>query len=131
MSAQGAMQAGRAIAEQQMIDACTISGGSESVFNEDTLEYETVEVIVYDGICELQFDNTAVRELDAAGQTLVEQGAILKLPVETSGDVREGHTATITDCRNDPALIGHKFQIEGGHYRTFATSRRFPVKEVS
>lgn len=130
MSATSATYAGRAIAESLMIDACVVSGGEETVFNEETLEWETVESIVYEGICELKFGNTAVRELDAAGQILTEQSAILKLPVDTSGAVREGHTATITDCVNDPSMVGHKFQVEGGHYRTYATSRRFPIKEV-
>lgn len=121
----------RAEAESLMFDACTVAGDSVPVFNETTLEYDTVEVESYSGPCRLRFGDTAVQDIEAAGQLLIGQRATLSLPVATSGGVLEGHVATITACVNDPALVGRKFRVEGGHHQTFATARRFPVEEVT
>lgn len=128
---QAALPQLRAQAESLMIDACTISGGTTSVFNEETFEYETVTAETYSGPCRLRFAATAVQDVEAAGQLLVVQRATLSLPIATSGAVLEGHVATITACVNDPALVGRKFRIEGGHHQTFATARRFPVEEIT
>lgn len=121
----------RSQAESMMVDACTIAGGTTSVFNPDTFEYETVPVEVYSGPCRLRFAATAVQDVEAAGQLLVAQRATLSLPVATSGGVIEGHMVTITACVNDASLVGRTFQVEGGHHQTFATARRFPLKEIT
>lgn len=131
MSAQGAMLSGRSIAESMMVDSCTVSGGSAPVFNEETLEYETVAEVTYEGPCRIRFANAAVQDVEAAGQLLIAQRATLSLPIATSGDVAEGHVVTITACQNDPALLGRTFRVEGGHHQTFATARRFPIVEVT
>lgn len=118
-------------AESLMTDTCTISGGTEQDFNETTLEYETVETVVYDGPCRLKFAATAVQDVEAAGQTLIVQSATLSLPVATSTAVKQNHIATMTNSVNDPGLIGVQFRIEGPHHQSFATARRFPVQEVN
>lgn len=128
---QAALPSFRDAAESLMIDLCRITGGTETVFDEDTFEYVTVEAVSYEGPCRLRFAATAVQTVEAAGQMLIAQRATLSVPVDTSGDVFEGHVVTITDCVNDPALVGRKFRVEGGHHQTFATARRFPLEEVS
>lgn len=123
-------------AEALMQDRCVVERVTAgTVLDEETGEYLPTRVRVYppadsadlDGICQFNAANTAVRDVEAVGQLLVEQAATLKLPIATSLEVREGDVATITESRFDAQLVGVQIRIAGTHHQTFATARRFPV----
>lgn len=130
----------RAQAESMMIDRCVVERETPgTVLNEETGQYEPTRVRVYppaesldtDGPCRYKAANTAVRDVEAAGQLLIEQTATLSLPVATSLEVAEGDYVTFTASAFDPQMVGLEVRISGEHHQTFATARRFPVEEVS
>lgn len=133
MSAESTTFAGRAIAESLMVATCRIDSGefTGGVWDEDILDYTPkVPVPSYEGRCEWKAAGTSPREVDAAGQILIVQSPMLKLPVEGSELVKPGQMGVIIDNPLDSSLVGTKFRISGNHTQTFGTARRFPV-EVS
>jgi hypothetical protein len=128
--------------ESRMTDRCVverITVDKTAGINETTGQYPTVVQQVYppasdhapDGPCLLKAANTAVGEIDAAGQQLVEQSAQLQLPVLSSVDVQKNDVARITASQNDPQMVGVHVRIEGPHRQTSASSRRFAVEETT
>lgn len=112
-----------------MTDACevgTLSPGD--VLNEETGEYEPVFTAVYTGACRFKASDTQVGEVDAGGQLLVEQDAVLKLPVLTSTAVRKDMQVRITASLTDPGLVGVTARIKGPFVSSYTTARRFPVE---
>ena len=86
MSAESTVLNGRRFNEALMTSECVI--GDEvpgTVLNEETGEYET-EIVSpsYEGPCKIRFVSTVTSEVDAQSQLLVEQDAILSLPVDGS-----------------------------------------------
>lgn len=129
MSAESVIYQGRAFEERQMTDACevgTLSPGD--VLNEETGEYEPVFTAVYTGACRFKASDTQVGEIDAGGQLLVEQDAVLKLPVLTSTAVRKDMQVRITASLTDPGLVGVTARIKGPFVSSYTTARRFPVE---
>lgn len=132
MSAGAAANAGAQLATQLMEDECSIwTGETSSALNEETLEYEPVETYSYVGVCRVRFTESQAAGVDAAGQLMVEQRAVLSIPIQGSGSVAEGHIATITKSSHDSSLVGRRFKVDGFHHQTHATARRLPVKEIS
>ncbi|PPF56087.1 hypothetical protein C5B94_03975 [Clavibacter michiganensis] len=128
-SASQLARARRAV-EAQMTDTCRIVGTTRSAQPDpDTGKHTVTELVAYEGPCQFVAANTAVRVVEAAGQQVVLQGAVLKVPVKGSERVRDGHTATITYASHDDQMATVKVRIEGTHHQTSATARRFPVKE--
>ena len=130
----------RAQAEAMMVDRCRVERVTPgTVLNETTGEYTPTRVRVYppasaaasDGICRYKAANTAVRDVEAAGQLLIEQAATLSLPISASLEVAEGDIVTFTASTFDPQMVGVEVRIAGEHHQTFATARRFPVEEIS
>jgi hypothetical protein len=123
----------REAAESMMTDACRIaeSGGNRTL-NEATGKYDTAgPVYIYAGRCQIKWGGTAPRDVDAAGQSLVESAAVVKLPMAASADVRVGDELEVTASASDPALSGMRFRIAGSFQQTYATARRFPIELVS
>lgn len=116
-----------------MTSECVI--GEEStgpVFNEETGEYETViGTPSYSGPCKIRFNSTVTSEVDAQSQLLVEQDAILSLPVIGSENVKVGQVCRITVNALDLGMVGKRFRVTGDHTQTAATARRFPVELVT
>lgn len=126
--------------ESRMSDRCVVeqvTTGSE--IDENTGEYVETVVRVYppldsyrtDGPCDLTLDDVAVRMVDSAGQAVIVQPATLRLPVDSSVGVREGHRVTFTASQNDSRMVGARARIAADHFQTSSTSRRFPVTLVS
>ena len=139
MSAITATLRGRAAAERNMPDRWVVERSTTGGLNEATGEYENTIVRVYpppdspdaDGSGKFTAANTAVNDVDAAGQLLVESSAVLALPVGASAGVTEGDMARCVAAVLDPSLVGVTVRVEGPHRQTFATMRRFRVKEVT
>lgn len=119
-------------AEGRMTDICQIGyelpGG---VLNEETGEYESAFTAVYSGPCRWRTSATAVGEIDAAGQLLVEQDQTLSLPVRTSTEVRKDMVVRITGSLTDPGLPGTRARIKGPTVGSYMTARRFSVEVTS
>lgn len=133
MSAASTISQGRRFNESLMVSECVIAPvGSEPVLNEETGEYEpVVGETSYEGPCKIRFNSSVISDVDAQSQLLVEQSAILSLPVVGSEGVQVQHVAVITSNPMDTALEGKRFRITGDHTQTLATARRFPVELVS
>jgi hypothetical protein len=128
----GTLGMGRTWAEARMTDTCQIGTVStDAVLNEETGEYESTFTPVYDGICEFKAPTTAAGEINAAGQLLVEQDAILKLPVATSTDVAKDMEVRVTGSLTDPGLPGTVARIKGPAVGSYTTARRFSVEVTS
>ena len=115
-----------------MVDACLITRGTGTpVWDETTGTWSAPgAVTVYSGKCKLQTQNVAVNEADVAGR---EVGLVLHrldLPVDGSGQVARGDTATMTACRLDASVVGRSFTVEGPHRGSGKTARRLPVRAV-
>lgn len=133
MSRDSVIMQGRSFTEALMTSTCVITRAGESVLDEETGEYETSPVTIYEGACKIKFADTQARDFDAQSQILTEQTAILSLPIEASGsvDVTTDDVAELTVNPLDPALVGKRFRVSGLHSQTAATARRFPVEVTS
>lgn len=132
MSAESVILQGRAFNEALMTSACTITRGDATpVLNETTGHYDVTSTTIYTGPCKIRFVSTVVSEADAQAQLLVEQNAILSLPIVGSETVDVDDLATITSSYMDGALVGKVFRITGIHAQSFATARRLTVEIIS
>jgi hypothetical protein len=122
----------RAQAEALMTDTCRIGVESDGgTRNEVTGKLEQTFTKVYEGPCRFKAGNTGANAIEAAGQSLTEQTATLKLPVSTSGEVRTGMVAIMTGSATDPDLVGIRARIKGMFPASGATSRRLPIEVVT
>lgn len=129
VSAESVIYQGRAFEERQMTDRCQVgTETTEPVLNEETGEYETVFTVVYDGPCRFKAGDTQAGEIDASGQLLVEQDAVLKLPVASSTAVRKDMVVKVTGSLTDPGLVGVRARVKGPFASSYTTARRFPVE---
>ena len=99
----------------------------------DPITYEETPVLatVYTGKCKVKFPDMQPAEVSVPGMVVVEQDAILSLPIEGSGGVPADAIWTCTENVLDPSLVGVKLRVAGVHHQTSATARRFPVREAS
>lgn len=120
----------QAAAESMMVDSCVIGAASEPVWNEETGTYEPgVTTPVYSGKCRYRAVNTAVHEVDAQGQALIEQSDVLHVPLAGTSGVGKDMVAVVTLSLDGSAPFA--VRVTGGHAQTFSTARRFPVEKVS
>lgn len=120
--------------EQNMTDTCTIRAQTSSGDPDPaTGKADAATTTIYNGRCEFVAANTQARSVDSAGRGLVQQGAVLKLPVDAPGSalVHAGHIATITLSSHDPTSLPITARVSGGHQQTLAVARRIPVEVTS
>jgi hypothetical protein len=123
---------GRTLAAEFMTDRCVIgTRSSDQVLNPDTLEYEYVFTEVYSGPCRFKAGNVQASDVESATQLLVTQLATLSLPIDGSGDVRNGMLVRITESATDPALPGTEATIKAPFKSSYATARRFASEVTS
>lgn len=120
---------GQAAAERLMVDACTISRVGVAFTNPDTGEQTKTSIPIYVGKCQ-------VKSLSGASPTEPGEAHLLLLtlklhiPVSATG-VRPGDIVAITDATHDPELVGRTFAVKDLAHKTYATSRRLGVQEVT
>ncbi len=121
--------------ELGMTDSCTVRRVATSTADPDptTGEMPVASTVVYTGSCEYVAANTEARTVESGGRDLVQQGAVLKLPVAAAGSaaVRAGDVATVTLSSHDATTPPVIVRVRGGHHQTLAVSRRIPVEEVN
>ena len=140
MSREDALARGREAAEAGMTDACAI--GVETISQEldpVTNDRRRTFTAVYIGPCQFRSGTTAAREIDAAGQGLVQQDSTLKLPIGDHPEILEGrsrsvaknHVVYILASDTDPGLVGMKARVRAPSVGSHATTRRFVVEVTS
>lgn len=123
---------GRLLAEDLMTDTVEVGVMSPGdVLDEDTGEYVPTFTASYTGPARFKAANTAVGEIDAAGQLLVEQDATLSLPIGTSTEVRKDMVVRVTASLTDPGLPGTVARVKGPFASAYSTARRFSVEVTS
>lgn len=133
MSADTATQQGRDLAEQMMVDACTIGRPSLTHTTDPTtgaVSYPTTPL--YSGKCRVQM-MTGVRgdNLDLAGERAwVVQSAIISIPASVSG-IRVGDMIHITASQMDPDLLERTYRVQDVTHKSFLTARRLICQEVT
>lgn len=132
MSATSVTLRGRAAAERDMLDACTVRRASGSSADPETGAVSAAHTTVYAGKCKMQ------QTAPAATPTVIGEAEVfigqmeLHLPVSTaSAAVAPGDVVTVDTCVLDASLVGKKFKLRGPAHKSFATARRFPLTEVS
>lgn len=136
MSASSITLRGRAAAERDMLDACTVKRLTGSVADPELATiaptYSTIYPTSGVGKCKVQ------QAAPATGPTVVGEAEVflgqlqLHLPVtDATAAVAPGDLVTITTCVLDASLVGKTFKLRGPAHKSFATARRFPMVEVS
>jgi hypothetical protein len=121
----------RAAAESMMTDTAEVYGLAVKTWVEETSSYDEVAALVWSGKCRLKLQDVQTREVDAQGQALIVQSAVVSFPVAADTVFPKDYTVTLTASEMDPALVGKTVRITGPHAQTYATARRYPVEEVS
>lgn len=122
----------REVAEDNMRDSCTITrpGTGKGPWNDTTGEYDPPpRATIYTGKCRVQIQSDNATDNEAGEREGSTQTYVLQLPVLTSGDVAVNDVAELTECVNDPSLIGRMFTVKGRHGKSQATARRLRVEE--
>lgn len=126
---------GRERAEARMLDTCRIDVVQETN-NPETYELELVvlETLYGPGKCRLRLPGNTVSDVDASGQSLSDQTAVLSLPVSTSTGVRPEAVVTyltVDPVTGNPGLIGRKFRVSGRPEQSQSTANRFTLEALS
>jgi hypothetical protein len=125
------LAAGRAAAEELMVDACSITRVTGRTTADDGTVTPTT-ASVYTGRCRVQ-QSTAISapEPDRLGQALVFQVPFqLQLPMTGTDDIRNGDQVVVTDSV-DSDLVDRRFWVKGVAHKTHATARRLGLEEVT
>lgn len=135
MSRASTMARGRQFAETGMSDHCVITRTRVSPDTDPdpaTGQPPSSTDTIYAGRCEFIAADTEARDITSAGRPVTQQGAVLKLPVDSDGSalIAAGDVFVATLTQNGPDPIVVRGRVGGGHHQTAAVSRRIPV-EVS
>lgn len=131
MSAQYAVQEGRAAAEALMVDACTIVrvAGEPGPMDPDTgLPTPAPTTQIYAGRCRVQTYEPQESTPDSGGHTYSVQRYAVHVPVGTNAAVDD--IVTITAAAMDPDLAGRHYIVTALLHKTFATAHRLAVDEI-
>lgn len=122
MSAASATARGQRRAVALMRDTAVITRGTGEPVTDENGDVTYPTSVVYDGPCKIQTFEPYEQERDAAGQTEVLQRYSLHLPITAQDVARVGDVATVG---------ARQFRINGLHHKTFQTSVRLLVDEIT
>jgi hypothetical protein len=134
MSRASAMARGRLFAETGMTDHCVVTRTkTSSDVDPATGQAASITDTVYAGRCEFIAADTEARDITSAGRPVTQQGAVLKVPVDSDGSASitagDAFVATLTQNGLEPIVV--RGRVGGGHHQTAAVSRRIPVEVTS
>ncbi|QWY79640.1 head-to-tail stopper [Arthrobacter phage Persistence] len=122
---------GRAKAEEQMVDTCTITrGDGTTVTDPVTGEVTEVSTEVYAGKCKVQSSNSSTSAPDAGGHTFTVVARQVHIPANAA-DVRDGDVITLTSSALNTFTVGKKYRVDGFTPDTYDTAARMPVKVMT
>jgi hypothetical protein len=131
MSAASVTLRGRARAEEQMLDTCSIARVTGLSTDPDTGVVTPTATTVYTGKCKVQQGGVPIGAPTNVGEASVMFTHLqLHVPISAT-DVRADDVATITAAALDPDLVGRRYTISAPAAKTFLTARRFDVQLVS
>lgn len=120
---------GRARAEEQMIDVCTIERPSEVVTDPETGDVTNSSQPVYSGKCEVTSRDTVSASPEAGEHAFTVVSRIVKIPANAA-DVRNGDVVTLTASLLNTFTVGKQYRVDGFTPDSFDTAARLPVKEI-
>jgi hypothetical protein len=125
MTAEAATLAGRAAAEQLMVDTCTISeAGGQGVFNETTGQYDgATSSTVYSGPCRVKPRDNQDRIRQFGEQTISLWPYLVSVPMSVTG-IDVDALVTITTSELDPDLAGKVLRVRQVAQGSHITARR-------
>lgn len=132
----GVLAAGRARAQSLMESTVRIRRKTGETRNTATGQITPTWSTIYEGPARIRFTGTQPRDIDAAGQQLVEQTPIVGLPIGddprivtgTSGAVNVDDVGSVLTNPDDSSIVGGEFRVAGRHDQTHSTARRLPVE---
>lgn len=116
-----------------MLDACTITRPTGAPGPIDPVTGErgpAPTTTVYADQCKVQTYEPHEAAREVGSHAYVEQRYHLHVPVGVTS-IRTGDTVTITAASQDPRLLGRTYRIAGLHHKTWATSRRLLLDEIT
>lgn len=121
----------RAEAEAMMRSSVKIGSRTETT-DPNTLATVIVwDPMTYTGPARIRFVSQGLADVDAGGQVVAIQNAVLSLPIDGSGAVFTDQVVEVTANPADSDLAGKLFRISGYHGQTDSTARRFPLEVIS
>ena len=147
MTAEATTLAGRAFAEQALlVDACTVTRGTPTqTFDPATGEYVTSPgVSVYTGPCRVKPRDNTDRVVEAGGQSVSLFPLVVSVPILTAPEglsdadradwYRDNTPAlddvvTITDARQDGAMVGLVLRVRQIAFGSHLTARRLDCEQ--
>ncbi|AYR01513.1 head-to-tail stopper [Arthrobacter phage Seahorse] len=141
MSAADLLLRGRAKAEEQMVDTCTITRpDGATVTDPDTGEVTEGGTVIYPtaehvaagnpGKCKVQSKDSATASPDAGGHSFTVVSRQVHIPANAA-DVRDGDVVTLTSSMLNAFTVGKTYRVDGFTPDTFDTAARLPVKELT
>jgi hypothetical protein len=130
MSAASATLAGRAAAERNMVDTCTITRETGRTTDVDSGLTTKTTSTLYAGKCRIQQPGRMARP-EQVGEAQVYQLLIeVQLPMAVTG-LAVGDVVAVTASALDPDLVGRHFWIKDLAHKTHMTARRVGCEEVT
>jgi hypothetical protein len=130
MSALTATLRGRAAAEANMADACTITRAGTPTTDDVTGKVTYSPTTVYSGKCRVQQRVPVSKPADIGQAAVWLERLELQLPMSVTG-VASDDLVTITASVLDPDLVGRTWHVRELGHKTHATSRRVQIEEVT
>lgn len=130
MSAEAAIQSGRAALEALMTDSCDVTTpASASTFNPATgMNDVTPGVLLYSGPCRIQLQQPQPYTPDGGGHRFTVEQYILQLPV-SAVTPPVGAVVLVTESY-DPLNVGRSLRVTSIFRKTHATAQRLLCEEV-
>lgn len=115
-----------------MRDTCTITRHAGGEWDSATGTYaDAAPTVIYQGKCRLRNSMANPQMADAGEAEWAADLIYIHLPVGTSTGVADGDLVTITASVFDPALVGLRATVVGGHGQSMSTARRLPCRVVT
>lgn len=135
MSAASATLAGRAAAEAQMIDTCTVTRVTGETTDPLTgASTPTYSAPVYADRCKVQTFLPQEQNPEAGGVTFTVQRSFIHFPVAKTATGYEpsvGDVVTIATSQLDPHMVGRQYRVVAPHFETAGTAYRVAVEETT
>jgi len=129
MSQSSAVLAGRAAAERNMLDTCTVQAVTGSSVDPNTGAEVPTYALVYTGRVKVQSGATQESTPEAGGATLTVQRSEAHFPVGAFVPA-VGQVVTVTAAALDPLMAGLTFRVVALLHKSAATAYRLAVTEV-
>jgi hypothetical protein len=130
MSAVTVTLRGRAKADADMRDTCTVTRPGPPTTDPESGVITPAYITIYAGKCKVQ-QSAPASAPTTVGEAEVFVGQLtLDLPTAVIG-VAPDDLVTVTASVLDPDLVGKKFHLRAPSHKTYLTARRFPMIEVS